>query len=409
MPQVLTTLFSSPLLYGIIATVIFVLLFTIELIIFKKIAIFEILGYALLIALSIVLPTKKLVFQILLVVLSWGLAGYTIYEFIVSYLIFISYDKELNNFLKNNEFDFFIQVDKKDKIVNYSNKLLKISHLPPKEVKGMHCWKLLLDYLKVSKINKKPVELTLIGEFINTYKESNSKHIIYQFEFEMPKLDSLASTDDSKDLSTFKYIGLIQPIYFKNKLLGRNIYFYQDRMQVLHDLRSALSTAVMDLTNAQNFIYIMMSLTDYVGLYFDYNTRMYIATEQFMKYTNSHQKEYTFDEFMEMMHPNDVERYIEEASTINSLSVTRIKYRLLINDDYYFVLEDSININKDQDLVSIIRILNKTDEAQPRNVPLTNNEIEEAIDSLNTADINTLMTKTENILNTVVGKEDEEN
>ena len=112
---------------------------------------------------------------------------------------------------------------------------------------------------------------------------------------------------------------------------------------------------------------------------------------------------------MEMMHPDDVDRYIEESSTINSISVTRLKYRLLINDDYYYVLEDSININKDADLLSVIRILNKTDEAVSRDVPLSKQEVESVLDTLNTTDINTMMTKTENILNTVIGTDDEKN
>lgn len=409
--EILKELLSSPLVYGLVASVIVLLLFIIELVIFKR---FEIITIAVLIALvvgSFLIPTNKLYMQIIISVLSWILAGYSIYRFIVAYNIYVAYDKELNNFLKNNEFDFFIQTTSKDKIINYSNKLLKITKLPPRDIKGMHCWKLLMDYLKINKINKREVNLSTISEFIESYKQSNSKRVIYQFEFEMPKLENLEKENDdkTKDLTNIRYIGLVQPVYYRQKLIGRNIYFYQDRMQVLTDLRSALTQAAEDLSTLHNFVYIMMSLMDYIGLYFDYNTRTYVATESFVKFTRNHQKEYTFNQFMEMMHPDDVDRYIEESSTINSISVTRLKYRLLINEDYYYVLEDSININKDADLLSVIRILNKTDEAVTRDIPLSKQEVESVLDTLNTTDINTMMTKTENILNTVIGSDDEKN
>lgn len=403
---ILSSIFTMPLFYGAIATTIVVLLFVIELVIFKKFAFIQLITYGLIVLLSIILPTDKLFVKIILDVFVYLLAGYSIYDFINSYLLFRTYDQELNNFLKNNEFDFFIQTNNKDKIQNFTNKLLKITKLTAREIKGMHCWKLLLNYMKVKRINKKNVEMNSISDFLASYKEANSKKIIYQFTFEMPKFDDLLNGEET---SLVNYIGLIQPIYFKDKLIGRNIYFYQDRMQVLKDLRNALSQAVSDLTNAQNFIHIMMSLTDYVGLYFDYNSRMYIPTESFVKFTNSHQREYTFDQFMELMHPDDIDHYVEEASTINSISVTRLKYRLLINDEYYYVLEDSIYINKDSDLVSIIHILNKTDEVLTREVPLSNNEIEAALDSLNATDILSVVKKTENILNTVIGENDEEN
>ena len=336
-------------------------------------------------------------------------AGYTIYSFIQTYQIYTTYDKEVNNFIKNNEFDFFIQTDSHDKIINFSNKLLNITKMTKKDIIGVHCWKLLIDYLKITKINKKELSLNTTGEFLRQFKDANSKHVIYQFEFEMPKIDELLkeSDDKSQDLTTIRYTGLIQPVYYNKKLIGRNVYFYQDRMQVLRDLRLALKNATCDLQTSYNFSYIMMSLMDYVGLYFDYNTRTYVATEAFMKYTNTHQREYTFNQFMDLMHPDDVEPYIEQASTINSVSVTKLKYRLLINDDYYYVMEDSININNDSDLVSVIRIINKTSDGFKHDTPLSTHEAETLIDKLSVSDIENLISKTENILNTVVGKNEE--
>lgn len=403
--EILTSLFTNPFFYGVLATVITILLGVISFTLFKKIPLLETLLLVLVIASLFFIPSTHIVVKILYAAILWLICGYSIYDFIKTYHIYSSYEKELNNYLKNNEFDFFVQTDKKDRILGYSNKLLKITKMSGKDIKGIYCWKLLLDYLKVSKINDKNVELNVVSDFLAQFKEANSKHVTYQFTFEMPKLDDL--TTDEAEVEYTNYLGIIQPVYYRQKLIGRNIYFYQDRMQVLNDLRSALKQASIDLETSYNFTYIMMSLTDYVGLYFDYNTRTYIATEGFMKFNRNHQREYTFNQFLDMMHPNDVDSYIEQAATINSIYVTKLKYRMLINDDYYYVMEDSININKDADLVSVIRVLNKIDESARKDVPLSTNEAETMLDSLSSSDIKDIMNKTENILNTVVGKDEE--
>lgn len=404
--EILKTIFGLPVSYGVIAAVIVALLSLITFIVFKKIAFAEISILIAGIVSVLLMPNNHLAIQIIYAVLFWLLAGYSIYDFIITYQVYTAYDRELNNYLKNNEFDFFVQTNQKDLIIGYSNKLPKITKMSGKDIKGVYCWKLLLDYLKITKIDGKDINLATVSDFLAQFKSANSKHVVYSFKFEMPKVDDLVN--DEEEPKYMNYIGIIQPVYYKKKLIGRNIYFYQDRMQVLDDLRQALKQATADLETSYNFTYMMMSLTDYVGLYFDYNTRTYVATEAFMKFSRTHQREYTFNQFLDMMHPNDVDAYIEQAATINSIYVTKLKYRLLINDDYYYVMEDSININKDADLVSVIRVLNKIDESARKDVPLSTNEAETMLDNLSTSNICDVMDKTENILNTVVGKDEKD-
>ena len=404
--EILKTIFGLPVSYGVIAAVIVALLSLITFIVFKKIAFAEISILIAGIVSVLLMPNNHLAIQIIYAVLFWLLAGYSIYDFIITYQVYTAYDRELNNYLKNNEFDFFVQTNQKDLIIGYSNKLPKITKMSGKDIKGVYCWKLLLDYLKITKIDGKDINLATVSAFLAQFKSANSKHVVYSFKFEMPKVDDLVN--DEEEPEYMNYIGIIQPVYYKKKLIGRNIYFYQDRMQVLDDLRQALKQATADLETSYNFTYMMMSLTDYVGLYFDYNTRTYVATEAFMKFSRTHQREYTFNQFLDMMHPNDVDAYIEQAATINSIYVTKLKYRLLINDDYYYVMEDSININKDADLVSVIRVLNKIDESARKDVPLSTNEAETMLDNLSTSNICDVMDKTENILNTVVGKDEKD-
>ena len=240
-------IFLNPILYLVVAFVIVTLLWIVKLFVFKKFAVLEFLGIILSVIILIMIPTDHIAVQIISAVIYVAFAGYTIYSFIETYHIYTTYDKEINNFLKNNEFDFFVQTDSKDKIINFSNKLLNITKMTKRDITGVHCWKLLIDYLKINKINKKELSLNTTASFLKEFKDANSKHVIYQFEFEMPKLDELVKEkdDQTKDLATVRYTGLIQPVYYNKKLIGRNIYFYQDRMQVLHDLRLALKNATI--------------------------------------------------------------------------------------------------------------------------------------------------------------------
>ena len=48
-------------------------------------------------------------------------------------------------YLKNTEYDFFIQMSPKEKIMDCSNTLLKLTKLPKKEILHMQGWKFIFD------------------------------------------------------------------------------------------------------------------------------------------------------------------------------------------------------------------------------------------------------------------------
>ena len=125
-------------------------------------------------------------------------------------------------------------------------------------------------------------------------------------------------------------------------------------------------------------------------------------------YTKTTKKEYTFEELFSHIHPDDVHAYIEQAETVNSMSITKIKYRMQIGDIYYQVEEDSIYMRKDYGLISIIRIAEKSvTQSMPQNAKIQNDL--EILNNLAKKDITTTIDKTDDILNIVLGeKKDEE-
>ena len=114
--EILKAIFADPISYGVIGAVIVTLLWFVKLFVFKKFDFIEILALAGGLTGFCLIPSDHLAFQVAFAVFFCLAAGYCIYTFVVSYHIYSSYDKEMNEFLKNNEFDFFVQTNARNKI-----------------------------------------------------------------------------------------------------------------------------------------------------------------------------------------------------------------------------------------------------------------------------------------------------
>lgn len=320
----------------------------------------------------------------------------SLFYFVEQTRVYLTYNKKLSRYLKDTEYDFYLQVNKKNKIRDYGISLLKITGLTKKEVMKKDAWHLLFDTLEIATINKSEATTSNFNAFVQEYEASSSKFKTYSFEMDIVLKEHQVT-----------YMGIIEPIYMGNHLIGRNIYFYIDRMKNIEQLKEEFSNSIYDIERLRNQNHAMMSLSDGVLLYFDFETKYYVATESFCRFTNTHQREYTFEEIINFIHPDDLEGYIEQSETINSISVTRLKFRLLINDTYYNVMEDSIYLSTDTDLVSIIRICEKNEESGEEAM-FSTYEATKIIDTLSTTNISSVIEKTKNILDTVIGDESDE-
>ena len=320
----------------------------------------------------------------------------TLFFFVEKTRVYLMYNRKLTRFLKESEYDFYIQVNQKNKIRDYGVSLLKTAGLMKKDVLKKDVWHLLFDTMEIITINKLEATTANFNNFVAEYEAATSKFKTYSFEMKI--------IIKEQDVT---YKGIIEPIYLGNHLIGRNIFFYIDRMKNIQRLKDELNNAINDIEKLRNQNYAMMSLADGVLMYFDYETKYYVATESFCRFTNTHQREYTFEEIINFIHPDDLDRYIEQSETINSASVTRLKFRLLINDTYYNVMEDSIYLNGDTDLVSIIRVCEKNQEVGEDAV-FSTYEATKIIETLSTTNIEAVIEKTKNILDTIIGDETDE-
>ena len=309
-----------------------------------------------------------------------------------------------NDYLRNTDYDFFIQMNKKGKIVDCSSSVLKLSKLAKKDIIKNIGWKFIFDHFDVKAINKEEITQAYVTKFLQEYEACNSKHKSYKFTLDV----NVNQKDDETKSEIIQYIGIIQPIYCKNFLVARNVYFYQDRLQVVEKLREIVRTACTDLEDAYLQLDMMMSMSEGVVMYYDYHNKVYVATDCMRQYTKTEQREYSFDTIYAHIHPDDIPSYLEQAETVNSLSITKIRYRLQIGGIYYNVEEDTIALRKDFGLISIIRIAEKeVIQNAPRNAKIRR-DVEE-LNALVNANIKDTLDKTIDILNVVLGEHNKEN
>lgn len=378
-----------------------VIIETIRYLLVKKV---NVISLILNIAIFLVAMFASNVSVILVVILMCLNTFLEILYFLYKVYIELQLKGKTNDYLRNTDYDFFIQMNKKGKIVDCSSSVLKLSKLAKKDIIKNIGWKFIFDHFDVKAINKEEITQAYVTKFLQEYEACNSKHKSYKFTLDV----NVNQKDDETKSEIIQYIGIIQPIYCKNFLVARNVYFYQDRLQVVEKLREIVRTACTDLEDAYLQLDMMMSMSEGVVMYYDYHNKVYVATDCMRQYTKTEQREYSFDTIYAHIHPDDISSYLEQAETVNSLSITKIRYRLQIGGIYYNVEEDTIALRKDFGLISIIRIAEKeVIQNAPRNAKIRR-DVEE-LNALVNANIKDTLDKTIDILNVVLGEHNKEN
>lgn len=319
---------------------------------------------------------------------------YTIYHFNKVKNEVMKGEQQLLNHLKNASTDFFFQTNKNDKIINASISCYNRSGVNKSQFRKLKGQKFLTKYFDILAINQKEVDENLIQNFTKDYLKAKQPFKSYKFTFEILEQGKIQT-----------FLGLIYPLYEGKKYLGKNVYFNQERHEIIKDLQTALNDSMNDFEDAKGQLHLLMSLTDQVALYYDFHSKTYVGSDAYNKFIGTNRIEYSFDEFINLIHPDDLDQYIKQSSTINSISTTRFNYRLLINNAYYQVFEDAIYLGKERGLISLIRLqLDQVGELVVED-DKTNSMID--LDILDQKKPSSLFEQTSSLLDVVVGKKHE--
>lgn len=339
------TLFSE-LAWMIVAFSVVTLCYVLKLVIYKKFDILPLLALIIICALGCLFH-EYLVVKIIVVVLCMALAGYMVYDFYFVCKCYQVLNKKTSEYSSNATCDYYFRTDAKDRITDASKSYVALINKNIQEVKKLKGFQTMMTELDIISVNGKEINEEVALTLLYDYEQTLSKIKTYRFTMEVKEEGYIVI-----------YCGIIQPLYYGRKFLGRNVFLSKDRTSIIDSLREALDDATNRIVNDREQTYTLMSLSDQVIMYYDFNTRTYVATEAFKTFMNLEKKELTIEEFISKIHPDDVNGYEEQGSNINSISVTRMRIRMKFNDEYYIVYDDSIYLQKDSGLVSVIRLVN---------------------------------------------------
>lgn len=385
---ILTTVFGI-MNINLTITIISIFLLTLTIFIIKKINIFQIISTVLSIVSCIIYLTENNFLSILIMIVAVICTIYTIYITIIIFKTNEIRKNKVQDFLKNSEFEYYIQVNQKNQIIDYSNNILALTNREKKYISQVKFPEVLFDCLNVLSVNGEKYSLNTSSTFKISFNEATSKIKNYTFNFEI--------LDEKNQI--LLYEGIVQPVYFGNKIIAKNIYISLNRNTVLEKARNSLIEATTDINDLRKQLYVLMSLTNGVVMYYDFLNKTYIPTEAFRKFTNTEQEEYDFIDFTKMMHPEDVKYYYDQTATINMSSSTRLKFRMQFSGRYFNMVEDSIYLEKDNKLVSVVRILQDTKFKE--DIVLSSKETIEILDDLNDQRIDQILDNTLGILDKI--------
>lgn len=358
-------------------------------IIFKKYDYLTTVLLALLIAVLFLDRSNKIIFTVL-VILLYIIQLLRVAQMVYKYLCLETHRQKIEDHIKNDTTDFFINMDKKNKILGSSISFAQMTRLTKKEIQKKDGWKLIFDTLDVHKINGEEFITSNKELFISHLDEVLSKYKMYEFTIDL----RLKEHDEITH-----YYGFIQAIYFRDKKIGSAVYFYSDKQTLISSIKGKLDGMVNNLYNHKNVLHILMSLSEGVGLYYDYQEKLFFATESFKQFVGIDKESYTFKEVYEMIAEEDKEKYNEQSSTINSISPTRIKIRLRINNTYFNAVEDAVFLTREgEEYVSIIHILSRCDEDVNDRIISTKESVD-IISGLSETPIAPVVYKVEELLN----------
>lgn len=336
----------------IIALVVILLLVIFKNVYYRRTCKIEYLGFGIICVIYVALKLlvkQPIVKDIVSTVLLIGLIVYSLKDLFEKEGIKNAFLNKANNLIKNAQFDYYYASNNKDIIIDFSESFTELTRLTPTELYDTLGFQTILSKLYITHVNGEDITSSIALKLNYDYSEVEFTKQTAYFE--------ISVTDNNE---SFDLLGVVEPIFYKNKFIGRNVYFSKNNKHTLNKLQQGLTDAYNVIKDDRAQLYVMMSMMKDVVLYYDYNTTTYIMTETIAKALNLNQREYSINEFVDMIHPNDIQYYQEQSSVIGSLEVTRIKYRLKLGLGYYYVYEDAMYLNRDGKLISIIHLANYT-------------------------------------------------
>lgn len=345
-----------PFIAFIVALIITFIVVMFKTINFKRFCFMEYIALATLIIVFVSLKyilNDMFVRDIIVLAISLPILVYSIYDLFLREGIRQAYNVRTNALIKNAPFDYYYATDDQDFITDFSETFMSLTGLEAYEIYNTLGFQTLMSKLFITHIN---------GEEINN---ANAVRLNYDYmstkDVNKSQYFEITVKENEEE---FDILGIVEPVYYKNKFIGKNVYLSKNNKHNLSKLQDGLTDALKVIQDDRAQLYVMMSMADHVIMYYDYNTSTYVMTEVMAKKLSLQHRELNIEEYISLIHPADIQHYQEQGTVISAQEVTRIRYRIRLNKKYYDVVEDAIYLNRDGKLISIIRLADYQDNLE---------------------------------------------
>ena len=200
-------------LYTALITLLLAMI-AVNFIVFKKYDILSAIFLALLIVILFLNSNSKTLFFVVVISL-FVISLLLVWQMIYKYICLETSKQKVEEHLRNDTIDFFILMDKKDRILSSSISFAQLTKLSKSEIDKKNGWNLMFEALNVYKINGDEFITSNKELFISHLDEVLSKYKMYEFTLDV-------KLNEHNELT--HYFGYIQAIYLKDKKIGSAVY-----------------------------------------------------------------------------------------------------------------------------------------------------------------------------------------
>jgi hypothetical protein len=357
-----TYIVSFPAFFAIMLTITIVLMALIRIIVFKKLPTLEIFMVLLIAGFYYAHKLPSIIPSTLTTRVRYGIYGFA---FLANILVFVqlmvtrkTYSAPTTtavDYLKNANVDIYIELTKRGKIKECNLEFLTIVNTERKEVIGKKLLPLIIEKVDIVTFDGDIFNESIIKALHEKSKGKHKEKNNIQFEIQYRNSEG--------NLLTYHFFEI--PIFVGSKYRGKVLVGEKEKSTLLVRAQTALGQLMADVNLAKQQMFALFTLLNEPAFLFDHSTKKYLLSEKIRRVLNVVDTEINFDHYLKRMHPDDIERFVEKSSEVNSKTITKFTYRLKIGSEYMVFEESSILLDDENSQVSLIRLVKVRKEKTP--------------------------------------------
>jgi hypothetical protein len=345
---------SFPAFLAILLTITISLMALIRIIVFKKLPILELFMVLFIAGFYYAYTQPSIIPSSIATRVRYGIYGFAFLANIIVFIELAVTRKVYNattttsvDYLKNANVDIYIELTKRGRIKECNLEFLSVVNTDRKEVIGKKLLPLVIEKVDIVTFDGDIFNESIIKALHEKAKNKRKEKNNIQFEIQYRNSEG--------NLLTYHFFEI--PIFVGNRYQGKVLVGEKEKSTLLVRAQTALGQLMADVNSAKQQTYALFTLLNEPAFLFDHSAKKYLLSEKIRRVLNISDTEINFDYYLKMMHPDDIERFVEKSAEVNSKTITKFTYRLKIGLEYMVFEESSILLDDENSQVSLIRLV----------------------------------------------------